>query len=82
MDKYDWEMFFEYLWKIINFFYAIFLIASFFVGLNILLYVLGIMTDEDLSISGLIKVFSFLVVYIVIRNLTKPFFLKKMNKIQ
>ncbi|RNC92151.1 MAG: hypothetical protein ED555_03335 [Allomuricauda sp.] len=80
MDKYDKEIFFEYLWKVINYFYWILIIASVFVGIRALIYVLEGMIDSETSKSGLIKVSTFIVVYVLARNLIKPYFMKKMNK--
>jgi len=80
LDKYDKQIMLEYLWKTINFFYGIMILLSILVGIRTLLYILGGMTDEKFSVNGLIIVSSFIIVYIVLRNLTKPYFMKKMNK--
>ena len=50
------------------------------VGLRALIYFLEGMTDEETSLSGIIKVSIFIVVYMILRNLTKPFFMKKINR--
>jgi len=80
LDKYDKEILFEYLWKIINFFYGIMILLSILFGIRALLYVLGGMTDKETTTSGLIKVSTFIIVYMILRNLIKPYFLKKINK--
>jgi len=79
LDKYDKQIMFEYLWKTINFFYGIMILLSILVGIRALLYFLGGMKDEKFSINGLLIVSSFIIIYIVLRNLTKPFFEKKIN---
>jgi len=79
LDKYDKQIMFEYLWKTINFFYGIIILLSILVGIRALLYFLGGMKDEKFSINGLLIVSSFIIIYIVLRNLTKPFFEKKIN---
>ena len=38
------------------------------------------MMDEETSKTGLIKLSAFIIGYVVLRNLIKPFFIKKMNK--
>jgi len=80
LDKYDKQVMFEYLWKTINFFYGIMILLSILVGIRTLLYILGGMTDEKFSFNGLLIVSSFIIFYIVLRNLTKPYFLRKINK--
>ena len=80
IDKYDKQIMFEYLWKTINFFYGIMILLSILVGIRTLLYFLGGMKDEEFSINGLLIVSSFIIIYIVLRNLTKPFFEKKINE--
>jgi|TARA_B110000114_G_scaffold166256_1_gene187272 hypothetical protein len=80
IDKYDKQIMFEYLWKTINFFYGIMILLSILVGIRTLLYFLGGMKDEKFSINGLLIVSSFIIIYIVLRNLTKPFFEKKINE--
>ena len=80
LDKYDKQVLFEYLWKTINFFYGIMIILSIAVGIRTLLYLLGVIPEEETSISGTIIVIAFIVIYVLFRNLTKPYFIKKMNK--
>ena len=80
LDKYDKQVLFEYLWKTINFFYGIMIILSVLVGIRTLLYLLGGIPKEETSTSGAIIVIAFIVIYVLFRNLTKPYFLKKMNK--
>ena len=81
LDKYDKEILFEYLWKTINFFLRNY-DNTFHFGWNCrtLLYFLGGIPEEETSISGTIIVIAFIVVYVLFRNLTKPYFTKKMNK--
>lgn len=52
------------------------LLLSVLVGIRFLPYLLGGLTDERISLSGIIKVS----VFIILRNLMKPFFLKKIIK--
>ncbi|WP_155810465.1 hypothetical protein [Polaribacter sp. Hel_I_88] len=56
------------------------IILSILVGIRTLLYLLGGIPDEKTSISGTIIVIAIIVVYMLFRNLTKPYFMKKMNK--
>ena len=56
------------------------LLGVIFVGLRTILYILGGMSDESVSQTGLIKVWIFIIGYVILRNLIKPFFIKKMNK--
>jgi hypothetical protein len=80
LDKYDKQVLFEYLWKTINFFYGIMIVLSILVGIRTLLYLLGGIPEEKTSISGTLIVIAFIVLYVIFRNLTKPYFLKKINK--
>ena len=80
LDKYDKQILFEYLWKTINFFYGIMILISILVGIKALLYFLGGMKDENFSLNGLLIVSSFIIIYIVLRNLTKPYFMRKINQ--
>ncbi|WP_264558477.1 hypothetical protein [Flavobacterium sp. N2270] len=80
LDKYDKQIMFEYLWKTINFFYGIMILLSILVGIRALLYFLGGMKDENFSVNGLLIVSSFIIIYIVLRNLTKPYFMRKINQ--
>tara|TARA_R110002124_G_scaffold286543_1_gene467781 strand:+ start:25 stop:273 length:249 start_codon:yes stop_codon:yes gene_type:complete len=80
LDKYDKEILFKYLWKTINFFYGIMILLSILVGIRTLLYLLGGIPEEETSISGTIIVIALIVVYVLFRNLTKPYFMKKINK--
>ena len=80
LDKYDKQIMFEYLWKIINFFYGIMIILSILVGIITLLYFLGGIPKEKTSLSGTIIVITFIVAYVIFRNLTKPYFEKKINE--
>ncbi len=76
LDKYDKQIVFEYLWKTINFFYVIMIVLSILVGVRTLLYFLGGTPEEETSISETLIVTAFIVVYMLFRNLTKPFLLK------
>ena len=80
LDKYDKQIMFEYLWKTINFFYGIMILLSILVGIRALLYFLGGMKDEKFSVDGLLIVSSIIIIYIVLRNLTKSWFLKKISQ--
>jgi len=80
LDKYDKQILFEYLWKTINFFYRIMILLSILVVIRALLYFLGGMKDENFSLNGLLSVSSFIIIYIVLRNLTKPYFMRKINQ--
>jgi len=80
LEKEEKNIIFEYLWKIINFFYGVLIVASIFIGIRTLLYFLGGIPEEKFSMKGLIIVLTFIVFYVIFRNLTKPYFEKKMNK--
>ncbi|MBU3012294.1 hypothetical protein KO506_12835 [Polaribacter vadi] len=80
MKKDEKEIIFEYLWKTINFFYGVLIIASIFVGIRTLLYFLGRIPEEKTSLSGTLIVVAFIIIYIIFRNLAKPYFEKKINK--
>jgi len=80
LDKYDKQTILEYVWKSINFFYGIMIILSILVGIRTLLYLLGGISEEETSISGTIIVISLIVVFIIFRNMTKPWFMKKISK--
>lgn len=80
MDKYDKEIFFGYVWKVINFFYWTLICLGVLVAIRAIIFVLEGMMDEETSKTGLIKLSAFIIGYVVLRNLIKPFFIKKMNK--
>jgi hypothetical protein len=80
LDKYDRQIMLEFLWKTINFFYGIMIILSILVGIRTLLYFLGGVPEEETSISGTLIVIGFIIVYVLFRNLTKPFFERKINE--
>jgi len=80
LDKYDKQIMYEYLWKLINFFYGIMILLSILVGIRALLYFLGGMKDEKFSVDGLLIVSSIIIIYIVLRNLTKSWFFKKISQ--
>jgi hypothetical protein len=80
LDKYDRQIMLEFLWKTINFFYGIMIILSILVGIRTLLYFLGGIPEEETSISGTLIVIGFIIVYVLFRNLTKPFFERKINE--
>lgn len=81
MDKIDKELLYWTVWKFINFIYGITLVLVILVGLWTVIYVLEGMVDEGISQTGLIKLWILIIVYIVIRNLVKPFFMRKLNRL-
>ncbi|GEM_PF-3161433 len=81
LDKFDKEILFEYIWKLISFFYAIMIIISVLIGIITIIYILEGMVNKEISQNGLIKVWILVISYIILRNLIKPFFMRKMSKI-
>ncbi|MDC8003892.1 hypothetical protein POV27_07500 [Aureisphaera galaxeae] len=55
------------------------IICAIIVGIRALLYILGGMTDVETSKSGLIKVSTVLIGYIIFRNMVKSYFRKKIK---
>ncbi|WP_282148228.1 hypothetical protein [Algibacter lectus] len=79
MDKIDKEVFYWSIWKLINYVYSISIVMAIAVGVWTLLYVIGGMQDDNTSQEGLIKVWGFIISYIIFRNVIKSFFKKRTN---
>ena len=79
MDKLDKEVLYWSIWRLIEFIYSMALILAFGVGLLTILYVLNGMKDEDISPSGMLIVWTLIILVIILRNILKPYFKKKTN---
>jgi len=79
LDKLDKEVLYWSIWRLIEFIYSMALILAFGVGLLTILYVLNGMKDEDISPSGMLIVWTLIILVIIFRNILKPYFKKKTN---
>ncbi|WP_228852859.1 hypothetical protein [Aegicerativicinus sediminis] len=79
MDKLDKEVLYWSVWKLIQFIYGIAVLLAIVVGIITILYFLNGMKDENISQTGMIKVWTIIIVVIVLRNILKPYFKKMTN---